>query len=215
MRVERYLVIAEWLNNLMIMLFFYIAAESLCYTFEVDIRFFCAIMITVVISVSYLLRVYITKLSWFIAAHLAGITVFAFIPIGIVCKIVGSILIAIFVITDFQFWKSRGVRSFIHLNVMCAAAFVIVFGAASYNGIEHLARVSYVCGICFMAMYFIRIYLTNGIKLLMDARINTNTPVEEMFKHNGMIVFPVILFPPVISEKQNTVILSLQQGILI
>ena len=192
MRAERYLVTAEWLNNLMIMLFFYVAAESLCYMIKVDIRLFCAIMIPLVISVSYLMRVYITKLSWFVAAHLAGITVFAFIPLGMVCKIVGFMLISVFVITDFQFWKSKGVRSFIHLNVICAVAFVIVFGAASYNGIEHLARVSYVCGICFMGMYFIRVYLTNSIKFLRDAQVNSNTPVEEMFRHNGMIVFPLI-----------------------
>ncbi|MBR6361421.1 MAG: hypothetical protein IKS04_06455, partial [Clostridia bacterium] len=31
-----------------------------------------------------------------------------------------------------------GVRSFIHLNVLCAVVFVLVFGAASYNGIGHL-----------------------------------------------------------------------------
>ena len=193
MRAERYLVTAEWLNNLMLMLLYYVAAESLCYMIEVDIRLFCAIMIPVMISIFYLMRVYITKLSWFVAAHLACITVFAFIPVGTVCKIVGFILIAVFVITDFEFWKNGGVRSFIHLNVMCVIAFVLVFGAASYNGIEHLARVSYVCGICFMGMYFIRVYLTNGIKFLNDAQVNANTPVEEMFRHNGMIVFPLIL----------------------
>ncbi len=192
MRAERYLVMAEWLNNLMIMLLYYVAAESLCYMIKVDIRLFCAIMIPVVISVSYLMRVYITRLSWFAAAHLAGVTVFASIPLGTACKIVGFMLMAVFAITDLQFWKSKGVRSFIHLNVLCAVVFVLVFGAASYNGIEHLARVSYVCGICFMAMYFFRIYLTNGIKFLRDAQVNANAPVEEMFKHNGMIVFPLI-----------------------
>ena len=82
MRAERYLVAAEWLNNLMLMLLYYVAAESLCYMIEVDIRLFCAIMIPVMISIFYLMRVYITKLSWFIAAHLACITVFAFIPVS-------------------------------------------------------------------------------------------------------------------------------------
>lgn len=192
MRAERYLVISEWLNNLMIMLLCYVTAECLCYLIKVDIRIFCAVMIVVVVTASYLFRVYITQLSWFISAHLAGIIVFTFVPLGTACKIVGYMLIAIFLVANFQFWKGEGIRSYMHLNAMCAVVFVAVFGAASYNGIGHLSRVSYVCGISFMALFFARIYLTNSIRFLRDAQVNGNTPVEEMFKHNGMIVFPLI-----------------------
>lgn len=192
MLVRRYFTGAEWLNNIMIILLYHTVAEFFAALLGSRMGIgFIAIDALVVIC-SYLCRVYIEKLPVYLLAHIIMFIAAFFIPMQFKYRLAVFIMLTVLSICDILFWTGGSDRSFIHVHPAFSLIFAVVFIHASVNDAAYPARVSYVCGICFLSVYFLRTYLMNGARFASGMLINKNTPIDDMFRHNSRIVFPLV-----------------------
>ena len=193
MRIKRYRLGVEWLNNIMIMMLWFITAEWFLRVINIYVSPVYMLAVSMIIIASYFFRVYIMKLPLYVLAHGVMYVIMTFIPTPIQYKLIGFIALIIFTISNMIFWTGNGVRSFAMIHPVMVLFFLFVFAYASWKDYRELTGTAYVCGVCFGSLYFLRTYLENGIKFASNMLINRNTPVDEMFKRNGRIVFPLII----------------------
>lgn len=193
MLARKYHMGAEWLNNIMIVLLYYVCGEFFARLFGESMGpFFIAIPLLTVIC-SYFARVYIERLPVYIAAHILMYAAVFLIPLSIKYLLTAFIMVTIFTICDLFFWTQGEVRSFIMVPPALSLIFASVFIYSSMKEAIDTGRIAYVCGICFLSLYFLRTYLLNGARFASGMLINKNTPIEEMFRHNSRLVFPLII----------------------
>ncbi len=190
---RRYLITAEWLNNLMIIMLYYAGCEFFFYITRLksSVLFYAAMALVVVCS--YLQRVYVGKLPLYLFIHAAEFVIAIALPYAIQYKLLLVVILTVFFFSDLQFWTSGEERSFISIHPAVSLGFAFVFAYASVKDAAYLGRVTYVCGICFLCLYFLRTYLINGVRFSMDAQINAGTNADDMLKHNGRLVIPLII----------------------
>lgn len=192
MLVRKYLTGAEWLNNIMIILLYHVAAEFFAGFFRSRMGIAFIAIAAVIVICSYLCRVYIEKLPFYLLAHVLMLAAAVFCPMVFKYRLAAFVMVVVLSICDILFWTGGSDRSFIHVHPVLSLIFAAVFIHASVNGAEYPARVSYICGICFLSVYFLRIYLMNGARFASGMLINKNTPIDDMFRHNSRIVFPLV-----------------------
>lgn len=192
MLAKKYLIGAEWINNLMILLLYFVSGEFFAYLlgYTLGVRFL--FMSLIVIFCSYLCRVYIEKLLVFLAAHILMYACLILMPISFRLKFSTFIMLTILTVCDLFFWTGGTDRSFIRVHPVLSLIFAAVFIYASLKQAPYPERISYVCGICFLSLYFLRTYLLNGAGFASGMLINKNTPIDEMFKYNSRLVFPLV-----------------------
>ena len=192
MLVRKYLTGAEWLNNIMIILLYHVAAEFFAGLLGSRMGIGFVAVSAVIVTFSYLSRVYIEKLPLYLLAHAVMFAAAVFVPMIFKYRLAALVMISVLSICDILFWTGGNDRSFIHVHPALSFIFAAVFVHASVNNAAYPARVSYVCGICFLSVYFLRTYLMNGARFASGILINKNTPIDDMFRHNSRIVFPLV-----------------------
>ncbi|MCR5406574.1 MAG: hypothetical protein K6E88_07290 [Lachnospiraceae bacterium] len=192
MLVRKYLTGAEWLNNIMIILLYHVTAEFFAGLFRSRMGIAFIAIAAVIVICSYLCRVYIEKLPFYLLAHVLMLAAAVFCPMVFKYRLAAFVMVVVLSICDILFWTGGSDRSFIHVHPVLSLIFAAVFIHASVNGAEYPARVSYICGICFLSVYFLRTYLMNGARFASGMLINKNTPIDDMFRHNSRIVFPLV-----------------------
>lgn len=193
MRAERYYLEAEWLNNLMIMMLCYMPAECVRCVLAVDITWTYTLFIPLTVVFSYLTRVYVHKLPVYLLLHAVIPFVIYFLPMGTANKVFAYAIFAVFAVTDMMFWTTEGTRSFVMLHPLFASVFLIVFIFSSIRSFSFLSQTSYVCGICFTAMFFLRRYLLNGWRFFKETQVNNSNLPREMFRYNEGIILPLVI----------------------
>ena len=194
MRAKKYLYFAEWLNVFMIVMLIYTGAEWVFCTLNIGVNSIpLLVLLLFIVLFSYFIRVYTENIIIFIALHLTAAVIMFFLPLSLPYKIIGIVIFAAFSISDFIFWAGEGIRSYVMVNPVGAAVMLLVFAYASYHQKDELIKISYFCGILFIAMFFLRTYLVNAVKLASDMQVNRTTPLEEMFRNNGWIVLVLVL----------------------
>ncbi len=195
MRSEGYLKCAEWLNNLMIIMLYFISAELVYNVFVIHAGPLHILYIIAIVCFSYFARVYIRRLLFYIGAHLILWTFVLLMPFSAVYKVLGIVVIAVFTVFNFIFWAGEGTRSFCMINPWAVCIILLAFAYASWYERTILIKESYYCGIIFMAIFFIRTYLMNAVRFSNDMQVNSGTPLGEMFRNNGiMVISLVVLF---------------------
>lgn len=192
MLVRKYTLGAEWLNNIMIVLLFFASGEFFAGLTGTMLGAGFFVISSFIIVFSYLSRVYIEKLPVFLAVHMLMFAALIFIPMQLRFKISAFIMLSVISICDILFWTGGTDRSFTRVHPILSLMFAAEFIHASLNGAVYLTRTAYVCGICYMTFYFLRTYLLNGAKFASGMLINRNTPIDEMFRHNTAMVFPLV-----------------------
>lgn len=194
MQSRKYLLCAEWLNNIMIFMLWFIGTEWVCRLLRFETVPIHGLITGLILLCSYFSRVYIKKLLVYIGIHCLGFAALIFLPIGLEYKIAALIIFGIFSLCDLFFWTGEGVRSFAMVHPVAVIFILAVFAYGSWYDLAGLIRAAYICGILFMAMFFIRTYLLNAVKLAGDMLINSATPLEEMFRNNGRMVVLLVTF---------------------
>lgn len=192
MRARKYHILAEWLNNTMIFLIVFMSAEWIFGMLKVETMPIHAVVLGFIIVCSYLSRVYIEKLLLFIGVHCLELIFLVFIPLSVPYKVMGLLVFGIISLNDLFFWTGGNVRSFNMVHPVAVTVMLSAFAYASWHEIPGLIRGSYISGILFVALFFIRTYLLNAVHLADDMQVNASTPLEEMFKNNGTIVVTLV-----------------------
>ena len=192
MRARKYNIFAEWLNNIMIFLLVFMSTEWIFGMLKIETTLTHAVVMGFIIVCSYLSRVYIEKLLLYIGVHCAELILLVFVPLSVPYKVMGILVFGIISLNDLFFWTGGNVRSFNMVHPVAVTVMLSVFAYASWHAIPGLVRESYISGILFIALFFIRTYLLNAVRLADDMQVNSSTPLEEMFKNNGTIVFSLV-----------------------
>ena len=192
MLVKKYLLGAEWLNNIMIILLFVVSGEFFACLFGGTLGTGFIALTSLIITGSYFARVYISKLPLFLLFHMIMYAIFVFLPIMFGLKLAAFVVLIIISVCNFFFWTGSDVRSYTVIHPVLSLIFAAVFIYASVKGASYLLDVAYVCGICFLSLFFLRTYLLNGARFASGMLINKNTPINEMFKNNSRLVFPLV-----------------------
>lgn len=85
-------------------------------------------------------------------------------------------------------------EGFAHFSVYFVGVHVIIMLLAIYVGLERLRMYSYVSGIIFVGLYFIRMYLRNVSGLMEVVEIGNGTTRRKLVNANTGIVIPFIIF---------------------
>ena len=190
-----YLILAEWLNNMMIYMLWYIGSEWVFAMLGLGSSPVLPLLTGIIILCAYLARVYIDKLFVFMGVHCLELAFFVFLPMATRYKVAALLIYGIVSLCDLFFWTGEGVRSFGMIHPVAVVFILAVFVHASWSDIPLLIQKAYVCGILFMAIFFVRTYLQNAIRLSNDMQVNSSTPLKEMLRNNGlMVLFLVLLF---------------------
>ena len=193
MKARKYLICAEWLNNIMIAMLYFLALEWVYRLLNIKTVPIHAPVIGFILVCAYFSRVYIEKLLVYIGVHCLELVFLLFLPLALPYKVPVLLVFSIFSVCDLMFWTSEGVRSFIMIHPLAVTFILAVFAYASWHNMVGLISESYVCGILFVAMFFVRTYLLNAVKLAGDMQVNASTPLGEMFKNNGWMVFILVI----------------------
>lgn len=192
MLVKKYLIGAEWLNNIMIILLYYVSCAFFARLTGAGSGPFLFAVPAVIVILSYLGRVFIKKLPVFLLAHMLMYAAVIYMPLSLYYKIMSFVILTIFFVCNMIFWTSGESRSFIVIPPILSLVFVAVFIYASVKEMMYLGRMAYICGICFLSLYFLRMYLSNGARFASGILINKSTPIDEMFGHNLRLVVPLV-----------------------
>ncbi|MCR5420117.1 MAG: hypothetical protein K6E98_03835 [Lachnospiraceae bacterium] len=193
MRTDKYLYVAEWLNNFMIVLLYYIVVEFFYAWAQVDITYWAFLLVAIIVTYSYLCRVYIHNLIIYVILQIVFAGGIILLPMDIVLKVTGVVVGGILFFCNLMFWKTEGVRSFISLNISGVIIPFLIFLQASFSGNFSLLKTAYISGVSYTSLFLIKSYLNNCIKFMSDVQNNKNVPLDDMFKYNGRIVFPFII----------------------
>ncbi|MBR4719199.1 MAG: hypothetical protein IKP31_03030 [Lachnospiraceae bacterium] len=177
----------------MIILLYSVSCEFFTSLFDIGSEPFLAVVPAIVIILSYFGRVYIEKLPAFLLVHMLMYAAVIYLPMPFKYRITFFIILTIFFISNVIFWTSGETRSFIIVPPLLLLIFVFVFIYASVKEVWYLGRYAYICGICYLSFYFLRKYLLNGARFASGILINKITPVDEMFKYNLRLVFPLVI----------------------
>ncbi|HCM92218.1 MAG TPA: hypothetical protein DIS78_06620 [Lachnospiraceae bacterium] len=194
MGAKRYLLWAEWLNNLMIFMLWHMGTEWVFSLLKLKTSPVLPVMTGLILLCAYLCRVYVDKLLVFFGIHCLEAVILLFLPVSIQYKVVCLLIWGIISLCDLFFWTGDGDRSFSMIHPVAVLFILTIFAYASWHDISGLVRGSYVCGILFVSLFFIRTYLLNAIKLASDMQMNTATPLDEMLKNNGLMVLLLVIF---------------------
>ena len=194
MGAKRYLLWAEWLNNLMIFMLWHMGTEWVFSLLKLKTSPVLPVMTGLILLCAYLCRVYVDKLLVFFGIHCLEAVILLFLPVSIQYKVVCLLIWGIISLCDLFFWTGDGDRSFSMIHPVAVLFILTIFAYASWHDISGLVRGSYVCGILFVSLFFIRTYLLNAIKLASDMQMNASTPLDEMLKNNGLMVLLLVIF---------------------
>ena len=194
MGAKRYLLWAEWLNNLMIFMLWHMGTEWVFSLLKLKTSPVLPVMTGLILLCAYLCRVYVDKLLVFFGIHCLEAVILLFLPVSIQYKVVCLLIWGIISLCDLFFWTGDGDRSFSMIHPVAVLFILTIFAYASWHDISGLVRGSYVCGILFVSLFFIRTYLLNAIKLASDMQMNAATPLDEMLKNNGLMVLLLVIF---------------------
>ena len=190
---RRYKLCSEWLNNLMIMLLFITGFEYLHFVTGLRSSVYFYAAAAVLVSASYLQRVYISRLPVYLIVHLACAAAVILIPFVIYHKIMLIVVAFVLAASDLAFWTGGEVRSFLPVHPVLSLGFACVFAYASLKGAVGLERLSYVSGILFLSFCFLRIYLDNGIRYAKNARSDDSGSVDDMLRRNTRLVILLVI----------------------
>ena len=194
MGAKRYLLWAEWLNNIMIFMLWHMGTEWVFSMLGLKTSPILPIATGLILLCAYLCRVYIDKLLVYIGIHCLEAVILVFLPAAIQYKAVCILVWGTVSLCDLFFWTGEGDRSFSMIHPVAVLFILTIFAYASWHDISGLVRDSYVCGILFVSMFFIRTYLLNALKLASDMQVNASTPLGEMLKNNGLMVLLLVIF---------------------
>lgn len=194
MQSEKYILGAEWLNNIMIFMLWFIGTEWVYRLLKLETVPLHGLSSGAILLCAYLGRVYIDRLLVYIGFHCIELAALIFLPIGLEYKIVALIIFGVIFLCDIFFWTSEGVRSFAMVHPVAVILILAVFAYGSWYDIKGLTGEAYICGILFISMFFLRTYLLNAVKLAGDMQVNSSTPLEEMLKNNGWMVLVLVTF---------------------
>lgn len=194
MGAKRYLLWAEWLNNIMIFMLWHMGTEWVFSMLGLKTSPVLPVMTGLILLCSYLCRVYIDKLLLYFGMHCLEFIVLVFLPAAIQYKVVCFLIFGTVSLCDLFFWTGEGDRSFGMIHPVAVLFILAIFAYASWHDIAGLVRGSYICGILFISMFFIRTYLLNALKLASDMQVNASTPLEEMLRNNGLMVLGLVIF---------------------
>lgn len=193
MITKRYELLSDVLN--MIMLFFlaviieWTGAVAMEQAFTSEIPVITGILIILL----YLARRYVKNLFVYIMIHLGLIIALFFIPLTVMAAIELLSFIIILSVADFVFWTDHTLQGFVHFHVAWCVLFLFAYAYGSYKSVLELTSASYIMGIFYFGIYFLRLYFDNGKKFSLDKQMSEEVPLQQMYAQNLKMIFPIVL----------------------
>ncbi|HOO27742.1 MAG TPA: DUF4129 domain-containing protein [Lachnospiraceae bacterium] len=193
MITKKYRICADILNLVMILLLCtilcHMAAVSVSYEFDVTVVYGLAVLLTIL----YLARLHVKNLFLFIGLHLILTAVLFVLPLPLFVQVELIVFTVILSIADFAFWADRTLHGFFYVHLAWCVIFLAAYLYGSYKQTVNLQDASYVMGILFFGIYFLRLYFENGMHFSMDKQMNEEVPVRQMYTQNIKMILPLVM----------------------